>query len=134
MKFPFRAKNMVLILISISTLIFPISTNAGGYHIVDRNGKDISEDSEKIINVSSSEKRVVFNDEGDRKVFDVEWDASNKILIIKGDNIYLQIYSTGEIKKFTTINENENEQKQMPITIQPVIPILPGQKPSTQSK
>jgi hypothetical protein len=132
MKVRFGTTYMVLILIGIVTLtlIFPISTDAG-YSIVDKEGKVISGDSENIIEVSSSDKRIVFKDRGGSKVFDVEWDASNKKLIVKGDDVYLQIYSTGKIEKLTTIQEGD--ERQTPIIIEPTVPIWPKHSPSPQT-
>jgi hypothetical protein len=122
-------KNIILMLIAMVTLMLPISAGADGYSIVDRDGNIISEDSKKIVSVSASEKRVVFRDKADHTVFDVEWDASNKKIIVKGGNIYLRIYSTGKVEKLMSINENDHEKDQSPVTIQPVVPIFPGQKP-----
>lgn len=121
-------KNIIFMLIGMVTLMLPISAGADGYSIVDRDGNIISEDPKKIVTVSASEKRVVFRDKADRTVFDVEWDASNKKIIVKGGNIYLQIYSTGKVEKLMSINGNDHEKDQSPVTIQPVVPIVPGQK------
>jgi len=132
MKFHASAKHIIIILIGAVTVLSPASARADGYSIVDRDGNIISDDSKKIVTVGPSEKKVIFCDKADRKVFDVEWDASHKRLIVTGENIYLRIYSTGKVEKFMDINENNNEKNQAPLTIQPVVPIFPGQKPPQQ--
>ncbi|HAM50529.1 MAG TPA: hypothetical protein DCP92_07450 [Nitrospiraceae bacterium] len=123
MKRHFRAEQIVLILISITIAMVPILAYAGGYFVTDRDGNVISEKPEKVTIIGSSEKSIVFNDKRDRKVFEVQWDASSKRLVVKGDNVYVQIFSTGKIEKLTTINGDETNQ--MPITIEPVVPVSP---------
>jgi hypothetical protein len=115
-------------LVIVATFIFSLSAGFGEYAIVDRDGKVLSEDAKKVVTISSGEK-VEFYDKADRKVFEVEWDPSGKKLIVKGDNVYLQIHGTGTVEKLTTINEDDN--KQQPILIQPVIPIYPRQAPGS---
>jgi hypothetical protein len=64
-------------------------------------------------------------------VFEVQWDPSGKKLLVKGDNVYLQIHGSGKVEKLTTINEDNNSQQ--PISIEPVIPIYPRQAPAPSS-
>jgi hypothetical protein len=79
--------------------------------------------------VSSGDKKVEFRDRVDRKVFEVEWDPSGRKMIVKGHNVYLHIHSTGKVEKLTTIRDNQNENTQQPISIQPIVPIYPRQAP-----
>lgn len=114
----------VLIIFAFITL--PSIVFAGGYFITDKDGKVISEDSEKTIILGPTEKTVVFNDYNGTKVFDIQWNADEKTLIIMGNNIYLKIYSDGRIEKWTEFKGGGEEQ--YPILIEPVIPIFRDNK------
>jgi hypothetical protein len=114
----------VLIIFAFTTL--PSILYAGGYFITDKDGRVISEDSEKTIILGPTEKSVVFNDYNGTKVFDIQWNADEKTLIITGDNIHLKIYSNGRIEKWTELKEGGEEQ--YPITIEPVVPIFRDNK------
>jgi hypothetical protein len=80
----------VLIIFAFTTL--PSILFAGGYFITDKEGKVISEDSEKTIILGPTEKTVVFNGYNGTKVFDIQWDACEKTIIIRGNNVHLKIY------------------------------------------
>ncbi len=111
----------VLILMFIIT--HPLKAKAGGYFITDKDGKVISEIPEKTIVVGPTEKTVVFHDHSDMAVFATQWDADEKTLIIRGDNVHLKIHSSGKIEKWSTSEDSGSEH--YPIFIEPVIPILP---------
>jgi hypothetical protein len=113
-------------LIIFAFITLPSILYAGGYFITDKDGKVISEDSEKTIILGPTEKTVVFNDYNGTKVFDIQWNAGEKALIIMGDNIHLKIYSNGRIEKWTELKEGGEEQ--YPITIEPVVPIVRDNK------
>ncbi len=121
-------KSKVFVRILIVTWAITVGTGAsfGEYSIVD---KDAPKDTEKVVTVSSGNKKVEFRDRGDRKVFEVEWDPSGKKLIVKGDKVYLHIHSTGKVERLTTIHDQQNEDTQQPIVIQPIVPIYPKQAP-----
>lgn len=123
--------NIKFILSIVASLLFIFTSNislvyAGGYYITDKDGKVISEDSEKIIIIGPTEKTIIFNDYNGTKIFDIHWDANEKTIIIKGFNIYLKIYSNGRIERWGEIKEGEGEQ--YPILIEPVIPIFPDNR------
>jgi hypothetical protein len=119
-----------ILVLSLIMFLFPIYSWAG-YQIVDREGKVLNKDSEDPFEISSTDKKVVFNGRGGVKVFEVEWDAASKKLIVKGEHVYLQIYNNGKIERLTTVQQGE--QSQIPIAVQPVIPIMPRQKNPPQS-
>jgi hypothetical protein len=125
-----KSKFMMQILIVTLAITVGAMVSFGGYSIVD---KDAPKDTKKVVIVSSGEKKVEFRDRGDRKVFEVEWDPSGKKMIVKGNHVYLQIHSTGKVEKLTTIRDNQNENTQPTISIQPIVPIYPGQAPSPTS-
>jgi len=114
------------VLIIFAFTILPSILFAGGYFITDKDGKVISEDSEKTIILGPTEKTVVFNDYNGTKVFDIQWNADDKTLIIMGNNIYLKIYSDGRIEKWTELKEGGDEQ--YPMLIEPVVPIFRDNK------
>jgi hypothetical protein len=121
----FNAKiTAVLILIAFITQSFAVY--AGGYYITDKDGKVISEISERNIIVGPTEKTIIFSDYSERKVFDITWDADEQTLIVKGDHVHLKIYSSGKIEKWSTFGDHESEQ--YPIFIEPIVPITPRQK------
>lgn len=122
-------KSKVMIQVLIVTLAITVGAMAsyGEYTIVD---KDAPKVTGKVVTVSSGDKKVEFRDRSNRKVFEVEWDPSGKKLIVKGDHVYLYIHSTGKVEKLTTIRDNQNENTQQTISIQPIVPIYPSQAPS----
>ncbi len=117
----------LLMLISVffifSFTIQPYSVDAGGYFLTDKDGRVISEDSEKTIIVGPTEKMVIFNDYNGTKIFDIQWDANEKTMIVRGNNVYLKIYSSGKIERFTESGEVSGGQ--YPLIIEPIIPIMP---------
>jgi hypothetical protein len=122
-----KSKVIIHILIVTLTITFGTLASFGEYIIED---KDAPKDTKKVVAVSSGDKKVEFRDRGNRKVFEVEWDPSGKKLIVKGDNVYLNIHSTGMVEKMTVIHDNQNENTQPSIPIQPIIPIYPGLAPN----
>jgi len=122
-----KLKIMIQILIVTLAIIVGAMVSFGEYIIEDKNAP---KDTKKVVTVNSGGKKVEFRDRSDRKVFEVEWDPSGKKLIVKGEKVYLHIHSTGKIEKLTTIRDNQDENMQQPITIQPIVPIYPKQVPS----
>ncbi|MGQ9571487.1 MAG: hypothetical protein ACUVUQ_11765 [Thermodesulfovibrionales bacterium] len=103
--------------------IQPSSVDAGGYFLTDKDGRVISEDSEKTIFVVPTEKKIIFNDYNGTKIFDIQWNANEKTIIIRGNNVYLKIYNSGKIEKLTELGESSGEQ--YPLIIEPIIPVMP---------
>jgi len=126
MKITFQVKMAIVILILIFVILQALIAYAGGYFITDKDGKVISEDTNKTILLGPTEKAVVFNDHNGTKIFDIQWDAGEKTIIIRGNNVHLKIYSSGRIEKWTTFREGEAEQ--YPILIEPVVPIFRDNK------
>jgi hypothetical protein len=95
----------------------------GRYHLTDRDGQVISEPPAKALVTGPTNQTIILNDRGNRKVFEVLWDADGREVTIKGDQVYLKIHSSGKIEKW---NDLDNEKKDpFPIFIQPVVPINP---------
>ncbi|MGB9715577.1 MAG: hypothetical protein ACPL1G_04125 [Thermodesulfovibrionales bacterium] len=119
--------NKLLTIVSLffifALIIEPSSLNAGGYFLTDKDGRIISEDPEKTLIVSPTEKTIIFNDYNGTKVFDIQWDANEKTIIVKGINVYLKIYSSGKIENWTELKEGT--EGEYPILIEPIIPIMP---------
>lgn len=115
-----------LMIAVISVIMVPAASFAGGYYLTDREGRIISEDSGKTVVIGPADKTAVLNDRGDRKVFDLEWNAGEKTLVVKGEKVHIKIYSSGKIERWTSIDEGNKAD--MPIVIQPIIPLYPGQK------
>jgi len=113
------------IILILPLFLFPCLSYAGGYVITDEENRIISEGSEKNIIIGPTEKTVVFHDSGDRKVFDILWDASEKSLIIKGDHVHMKIYSDG---KMATWKRTDSEKELSPVLIQPIVPVYPGKE------
>jgi hypothetical protein len=122
-------KSKVFIRILMVTIAVTVGAGEsfGEYIIED---KDAPKDTGKVVTVSSGTRKVEFRDRGDRKIFEVEWDASGQRLIVKGDKVYLHIHSTGKVERLTTIPDRQNEDTQQPILIQPIVPVYPRQTPS----
>ena len=118
-----------LILAGLVILMPAASACAGGYFLVDKEGRVLNRAQDQPVEVGAGNGKAVFKDRSGTRVFDAEWDASNRILIIKGQNVYLRIHGDGKIEKLGTIQEGEPGRT--PLVIQPVIPVFPGQRPST---
>jgi len=114
---------MTVILILIVVITKPTIINAGGYFITDKDGKIISESSEKTVSIGPTEKTIAFYDHNKIKVFEIQWDADEKTLIIQGDTVYLKIFRNGRVEKWSTFEDSGQEQ--YPIFIEPIIPIVP---------
>ena len=110
-------------LILMFIITHPLKVNAGGYFITDKDGKIISESSEKTVSIGPTEKTIAFYDHNEIKVFEIQWDADEKTLIIQGDTVYLKIFRNGRVEKLSTFEESGQEQ--YPIFIEPIIPIIP---------
>jgi hypothetical protein len=110
-------------LILMFIITHPLKVNAGGYFITDKDGNVISESTEKIVVIGPTEKTIVLNDYNQIKVFEIQWDADEKTLIIQGDTVHLKIFRNGRVEKWSTFEESGSEQ--YPIFIEPIIPISP---------
>ena len=113
---------MLPVMVILLLFLFTCLSYAGGYFITDEENRIISEGSEKNIVIGPTEKTVVFHDSGNRKVFDILWDASEKSLIVKGAHVHIKIYSDG---KMATWKRIENEKEFSPLLIEPIVPVYP---------
>ena len=105
-------------------LISPVELYAGGrYYLTDKDGKIISEDPGNAIVTGPTNQTIILNDRGNRKVFEIGWDADVRAVVVKGEKVHLKIHSNGKIEKWTTF-ENE-DQGQYPIFIKPIVPVVP---------
>jgi hypothetical protein len=114
---------MTAILILIVVITKPTIINAGGYFLTDKDGYIISESSDKTVVIGPTEKTIVLYDYDQIKAFEIQWDADEKTLVIKGDNVHLKVFSNGKIEKWSAYTDTEPEQ--YPLFIEPVIPIFP---------
>jgi hypothetical protein len=114
---------ITVVLILIFVITKPTIINAGGYFITDKDGKIISESSEKTVSIGPTEKTIAFYDHNEIKVFEMQWDADEKTLIIKGDTVHLKIFRNGRVQKWSTSEESGSGQ--YPLFIEPIIPIIP---------
>jgi hypothetical protein len=110
-------------LILMFIITHPLKVNAGGYFITDKAGNIISESSEKTVVIGPTEKTIVLYDYDQIKVFEMQWDADEKTLVIKGDNVHLKVFRSGKIEKWSAYTDTETEQ--YPLFIEPVVPIFP---------
>ena len=123
MKSNYHIAYITAVLILIFVITKPTIINAGGYFITDKDGKIISESSEKTVSIGPTEKTIAFYDHNEIKVFEIQWDADEKTLIIQGDTVYLKIFRNGRVEKWSTFEDSGQEQ--YPIFIEPIIPIVP---------
>jgi hypothetical protein len=114
---------MTAILILIVVITKPTIINAGGYFLTDKDGYIISESSEKTVVIGPTEKTIVLYDYDQIKAFEIQWDADEKTLVIKGDNVHLKVFRSGKIEKWSAYTDTEPEQ--YPLFIEPVVPIFP---------
>jgi hypothetical protein len=114
---------MTAVLAFVLVITRPLTVNAGGYFITDKDDNVVSESPETSVTISPSDKTIFFYDNNKTMVFDVQWDAREKTLIIKGDHVHLKIYNSGKIEKWSTYMDTQPEQ--YPLIIEPVIPIFP---------
>jgi hypothetical protein len=122
-----KNNHVVTCMMAVFVLIFaitkPLIVNAGGYFITDKDGNIVSESPETSVTIGPTDKAIFFYDYNKMRVFDIQWDAGEKTLIIKGDHVHLKIYSSGKIEKWSTYMDTQSEQ--YPLIIEPVIPIFP---------
>jgi hypothetical protein len=104
-------------------IILPLEV-LGGYSLTDRDGKVISDAPANAIVTGPTNQIIILNDRGNRKVFEVSWDAEGRAVMVKGEKIHLKIYSNGNIEKWTGLENRE----QPPLILNPVIPIYPPPK------
>jgi hypothetical protein len=104
-------------------ILLPLEALAG-YSLTDRDGKVISDAPANAIVTGPTNQIIILNDRGNRKVFEVSWDAEGRALMVKGEKIHLKIYSNGNIEKWTGLENRE----QPPLILNPVIPIYPPPK------
>jgi len=97
--------------------------NAGGYFITDKDGNIVSESPETSVTIVPTDKTITFFDYNKMRVFDIQWDAREKTLIIKGNHVHIKIYDSGKIEKWSTYGDTQSEQ--YPLIIEPVIPMFP---------
>jgi hypothetical protein len=114
---------MTAILILIVVITKPTIINAGGYFLTDKDGYIISESSDKTVVIGPTEKTIVLYDYDQIKAFEIQWDADEKTLVIKGDNVHLKVFRSGKIEKWSAYTATGSEQ--YPLFIEPVVPIFP---------
>ena len=111
------------VFVLILAIIKPSTVKAGGYFITDRDGNIVSEIPETSVSIGPTDKAIFFYDYNKTRVFDIQWNAGEKTLIIKGDHVHLKIYNSGKIEKWSTYMDTQSEQ--CPLIFEPVIPIFP---------
>ena len=114
---------MMAVFVLIFAIIKPSAVKAGGYFITDRDGNIVSESPETSVTIGPTDKTISFFDYNKMRVFDIQWDAGEKTLIIKGNHVHIKIYDSGKIEKWSTYRDTQSEQ--YPLIIEPVIPIFP---------
>jgi hypothetical protein len=100
----------------------PDLSNAGGYFLTDREGKANSESREHVVVIGPEDNAIILMDRGDRRVFDLSWDANEHSLVIKGDRVHLKVHRDGTVEKWAAFPEG---QGQPPLLIEPVVPYTP---------
>lgn len=107
-------------LLAVFDLILPGSIFAG-YAITDKDGKVISEEPGQTLVLGPTTQTIILNDRGNRKVFELIWDAAAGAIMIKGNRVHLKIHDSGKIEKWTELDrEKENSY---PLFIQPIVPV-----------
>ena len=106
-------------------LFLPMEIYAG-YVITDKDGKVISEEPGNNLILGPTNQTIILKDRGNHKIFKIFWDAGAQTIVVKGDNVHLKIFSNGRLERWTSIEKGE---KEYPIVIKPVIPILPPVQP-----
>jgi hypothetical protein len=101
-------------------IIFPLETLAG-YNVTDKDGKVISDAPVNAIVTGPTDQVIILNDRGNRKVFEITWDAGASAVMVKGEKVHLKIHSNGNIEKWTS----SDSQEAPPVYISPVVPIAP---------
>jgi len=101
---------MTVVLMLIFVITQPLIVHAGGYFITDKDGNIVSESSEKTVAIGPTDKAIVFYDYNKTKVFDIQWDADEKTLVIKGNHVDVKIYKSGRIEKWSAYLDKEPEQ------------------------
>ena len=114
---------MMAVFVLIFAIIKPSAVKAGGYFMTDRDGNIVSESPETSVTIGATDKTISFFDYNKMRVFDIQWDAGEKTLIIKGNHVHIKIYDSGKIEKWSTYRDTQSEQ--YPLIIEPVIPIFP---------
>jgi hypothetical protein len=104
------------------SLAHPGAARAGGYLLTDKEGKVISEDKEHVITIGPTDNAIVLVDRGDRKIFELTWDAGAQSLVIKGDRTHLKVHRDGTVERWAAFPEG---QVQPPVLIQPIVPYAP---------
>jgi hypothetical protein len=95
----------------------------GRYHLTERDGQVISELPANALVTGPTNQTIILNDRGNRKVFEVIWDADGGAVVIKGDQLHLKIHRSGKIEKWTDLDDDKKDP--FPIFIQPVVPVNP---------
>jgi hypothetical protein len=118
---PFRKLFSLMVLTFFALVIIPPLEGLAGYSLTDKDGKVISEPSANAIVTGPTNQTIILNDRGNHKVFEITWDAEGRAVQVKGEKVHLKIHSNGNIEKWTSL-ENQDQQ---PIQIAPVVPIVP---------
>lgn len=126
-QFQMTSLTKVILLLAVFFMFESVSPKTyAGYSITDKDGKVISEEPGNTLVTGPTNQTIILNDWGNRKVFEIFWDANGSAVIVKGDNVHLKINSNGNIDKWTPL---ENDYKdQYPVIIQPVVPRSPRSK------
>jgi hypothetical protein len=118
-----QKKSLILLFFGLWGFSLPFEIYAG-YSITDRDGKVISEDPGNTLVTGPTNQTIILNDRGNRKVFELFWDAAGGAVVIRGDNVHLKIHSSGKIEKWTEFENMQNEQ--YPLFITPEVRIGPN--------
>ena len=118
----FSGSAFFFFLMAISCLVIPGSTLAG-YAVTDKDGKVLSEESGNTLGLGPTNQTIILNDRGNRKVFELNWDAAAGTVVIKGDRVNLKIYDSGKIEKWSELGPEKGDS--YPLMIQPIVPVPP---------
>lgn len=113
---------ILLVFIGIG-LVSPLERVWAGYSLTDRDGRVLSEDQGGTLVTGPTNQTIILNDQGNRKIFEIAWDATGMALVVKGDNVHLKIHSSGKVEKWSAY-ETENKDR-YPIILTPVVPGKP---------
>jgi hypothetical protein len=119
----FSGSAFCFFLVTISCLVIPGATFAG-YAVTDKDGKVLSEEPGNTLVLGPTNQTIILNDRGNRKVFELTWDAAAGAMVIKGDRVHLKIHDSGKIEKWTELDREKGDSS--PLLIQPIIPVPPA--------
>lgn len=121
----FKSEKLAIILLVFLGigLVSPWERVWAGYSLTDRAGRVLSEGQGDTVVTGPTNQTIILNDQGNRKIFEIAWDAAGTAMVVKGDNVHLKIHSSGKVEKWSAY-ETENKDR-YPIFLTPVVPGKP---------